>query len=83
MPGQQESYKTLQQIIRDQIVSEVDSIETTSSLDDEVEHWERKEATAARRHTRALEIRAQHAIDTLNHMKEEGLLSATTLLELQ
>ena len=29
MTGQQESYKTLQQIIRDQIVSEVDLIETT------------------------------------------------------
>ena len=56
MPGQQESYETLQQIIRDKVVSEVGSIETTSSLDDEVEHWERKEATAGRQHTHVLKI---------------------------
>ena len=50
-------------------------IETTSSLDDEVEHWEKKEAMATRRHTCALKIQAQHVIDTLNCMKEEGLPS--------
>jgi len=47
MPVQQEGYKTLQQVIRDQVVSEVNSIDTTMSLDDEVEHWEQKEATAS------------------------------------
>ena len=46
--SQQEGYKMLQQVIRDQVVSEVDSIETTTSLDDKVEHWEHKEATTAR-----------------------------------
>jgi len=65
----------LQQVIRDQVVSEVDSIETITSLDDEVEHWERKEAAATRRHTWALELQAQHAIEMLNCMKEEGLPS--------
>ena len=40
MTVQQEGYKTLQQVIRDQVVSEPGSIETTMSLDDEVEHWE-------------------------------------------
>jgi len=58
MQVQQEGYKTLQQVIRDQMASEVDSIKTTMSLDDEVEHWERKEAAAVRRHTHALELRA-------------------------
>ena len=37
---QQEGYKTLQKVIRDQVASEPSSIETTVSLDDEVEHWE-------------------------------------------
>ena len=45
------------------------------SLDDEVEHWEQKEATATKQHTHVLKIRAQHVIDTLNCMKEEGLPS--------
>ena len=75
MTVQQEGHKTLQQIIRDQVVSEVHSIETTTSLNDEVKHWERKEATTARQHTHALELQAQHVIVMLNHMKEEGLPS--------
>ena len=41
---QQEGYKMLQQVIRDQVASEVDSIEPTMSLNDEVKHWEHKEA---------------------------------------
>jgi len=40
MTAQQEGYKTLQQVIRDQVASEPSSIKTTASLDDEVEHWE-------------------------------------------
>jgi len=48
MTVQLEGHKTLQQIIRDQIVSEANSIETTMTLNDEVEHWEQKEATATR-----------------------------------
>ena len=64
-----------QQVIRDQVASEVDSIETTTSLNDEVKHWECKEAAAVRQHTCALELRAQHAIDMLNCMKEEGFPS--------
>ena len=46
--AQQEGYKTLQQVIRDQVVSDPGLIETTTSLDDEVEHWERQEAAATR-----------------------------------
>ena len=75
MQVQQESYKILQQVIRDQVASEVDTIETITSLNDKVEHWEHKEAAAARQHTCALELRAQHAIDMLNCMKEEGFPS--------
>ena len=57
------------------MASEVDTIETTTSLDDEVKHWEHKEAFAMRQHTRVLELQAQHVLDILNHMKEEGLSS--------
>ena len=45
------------------------------SLDDEVKHWEQKEATAAKQHTCALELQVQHMMEKLNCMKEEGLPS--------
>jgi len=48
MPIQQEGYKSLQQVIRYHVASEVDSIKTMISLDDEVKHWEHKAAAAAR-----------------------------------
>ena len=40
------------------MASEVDTIETTTSLDDKVKHWERKEAIAARQHMCVLELLA-------------------------
>ena len=48
MRVQQDSYKTLQQVIRDQVASDVYTIKTMMSLNDEVKHWERKEAAAMR-----------------------------------
>ena len=59
MPIQKEGYKTLRQVIRDHVASEVNSIETTISLDDEIKHWEHKEAAATRQHTHVLELQAQ------------------------
>jgi hypothetical protein len=45
---------SLLEMIREQIVSDVDADTTSMGLELEAEHWQRKEATAARCYTRAL-----------------------------
>jgi hypothetical protein len=51
--------RPLLQTIREQVVSYVDADTASTGLELEAEHWQRKEATAACRYTRALELRAQ------------------------
>jgi cell division protein ZapA (FtsZ GTPase activity inhibitor) len=53
--------RSLLQTIREQIVSDVEANTASTGLELEAEHWQRKEAAAARRYTRALELRAQLA----------------------
>jgi hypothetical protein len=53
--------RSLLQTIREQIVSDVEADTASTGLELEAEHWQWKEAAAARRYTRALELRAQLA----------------------
>ncbi|KAF8485472.1 hypothetical protein JB92DRAFT_3131343 [Gautieria morchelliformis] len=61
------SRKTIQQIVRDQVASEPDSETTTESLELEVAHWQRKEATATRHHTWALKLLVKNVEETVAH----------------
>jgi hypothetical protein len=51
--------RSLLQMIGEQIVSDIDANTASTGLELEAEHWQRKEAAAARRYTQALELRAQ------------------------
>jgi hypothetical protein len=57
--------RSLLQMIREQIVSDVEADTASTGLEIEAEHWQRKEAAAARRYTRALELRAQLAEEAM------------------
>jgi hypothetical protein len=50
--------RSLLQTIQEQIVSNIEADTASTGLELEAEHWQRKEAVAARRYTRALELRA-------------------------
>jgi hypothetical protein len=74
-----EETRSLLQTIREQIVSDVESDMASTGLELEAEHWQRKEAAAAHRYTRALELRAQLAEEAVgqhqdgNHLDEQCL----------
>jgi hypothetical protein len=51
--------RSLLQMIREQIISDVEANTASTGLELEAEHWQWKEAAAACRYTRALELRAQ------------------------
>jgi hypothetical protein len=62
---QTEENRSLLQMIREQVVSDVDADTASIGLELEAECWQRKEAAAARRYTRALEVRA-HLVPPVN-----------------
>jgi hypothetical protein len=57
-------------MIQEQVVSDVDADTASMGLEIEAEHWQRKEATAARRYTRALELRAQLAEEAIGQYQD-------------
>jgi hypothetical protein len=69
--------RSLLQMIREQIISDVEADTASTGLELEAEHWQRKEAAAARRYTWGLELRAQLAEEAVgqhqdgNHPDEE------------
>jgi hypothetical protein len=71
--------RSLLQMIREQIVSDVEADTASTGLELEAKHWQRKEAAAARRYTRALELREQLAEEAMgqhqdgSHPDEEHL----------
>jgi hypothetical protein len=66
-------------MVREQIVSDVEANTASIGLELEAEHWQQKEAEAARRYTRALKLRAQLAEEAVgqhqdgSHPDEERL----------
>jgi hypothetical protein len=71
--------RSLLQTIREQILSDVEADMASTGLELKAEHWQQKEATAACRYTRALELRAQLAEEAVgqhqdgSHPDEERL----------
>jgi hypothetical protein len=62
--------RSLLQTIREQIVSDVDADTASTGLELEAEHWQRKEAAAARHYTRALGLRAQLAEEAVGQFQD-------------
>jgi hypothetical protein len=62
--------RSLLQTIREQLVSDVDPDTASTGLELEAEHWQRKEAAAARCYTRALELRAQLAAEAMGQFQD-------------
>jgi hypothetical protein len=52
------------------VVSDVDVETASTGLELEAEHWQQKEAAAARRYTRALELRAQLAEEAVGQFQD-------------
>jgi hypothetical protein len=71
--------RSLLKTIREQSVLDAKADMASTRLEIEAEHWQRKEASAARRYPRALELRAQLAEEAVgqhqdgNHPDEERL----------
>jgi hypothetical protein len=62
--------RSLLQTIREQLVLDVDADTASMGLELEAEHWQRKEAAAARHYTRALELRAQLAEEAVGQHQD-------------
>jgi hypothetical protein len=57
-------------MIREQVVSDVEANTALMGLELEAEHWQGKEAAAARRYTQALELRAQLAEEAVGQHQD-------------
>jgi hypothetical protein len=62
--------RSLLQTIPEQIVSDVEADTASTGLELEAEHWQRKEAAAARCYMRALELRAQLAEEAVGQHQD-------------
>ena len=62
--------RSLLQTLREQLVSNIDADSESTGLELEAEHWQRKEAAAARRYTQALELRAQLAEEAVGQHQD-------------
>ena len=59
-------------------VSDVEADMASTGLELKAEHWQRKEAAAAHRYTRALELRAQLAEEAMGQHQDGSLLMNNT-----
>jgi hypothetical protein len=62
--------RSLLQTIREQIISDVEADMASTGLELEAEHWQRKDAMAARCYTWALELRAQLAEEAVGQHQD-------------
>jgi hypothetical protein len=65
-----EETRSLLQTIREQVILDVDAETASTGLELEAEQWQRKEAAAAHRYTRALELRAQLAEEAIGQFQD-------------